>query len=70
MLKQFSILIPGILMLSACAHHQAVRVDCEGPLHAINRPAPGATAVPASSTSTSTSASPLASRPGKAPHER
>ena len=66
MLKQFSILIPGILMLSACAHHQAVRVDCEGPLHAINRPAPGATAAPASSTS----ASPLASRPGKAPHER
>ena len=28
------------LFLAACAHRGAVRVDCEGPLRPINRPAP------------------------------
>jgi hypothetical protein len=28
------------LFLAACAHRGAVRVECEGPLRPINRPAP------------------------------
>jgi hypothetical protein len=28
------------LLLGACAHRGAVRVDCEGPLRSINQPSP------------------------------
>lgn len=34
------------LSLSACAHHSAVRVDCEGPLRPINAPTPVTKAKP------------------------
>ncbi len=27
-------------LLAACAHHGAMRVECDGPLRPINRPAP------------------------------
>ena len=46
-----------LTLLAGCAHHGAVRVQCDGPLRPINRPAPvkdaPVTVVPASpSTST------------------
>ena len=31
-------LIFSLLCLSACAHHEAIRVECEGALRPINRP--------------------------------
>ena len=38
MLNKWLPLIMTALALSACAHHQGVRVDCEGTLRPINRP--------------------------------
>lgn len=31
-------LIASVLVFSACAHHEAIRVDCDGTLRPINRP--------------------------------
>jgi hypothetical protein len=38
-LQKHLVLMVGVLTLSACAHHRAVRVECEGPLRPINPPA-------------------------------
>jgi len=39
-LKKISILVASVLVLSACASHKAVRVECDGALRPINRPVP------------------------------
>jgi hypothetical protein len=39
LIRSFSILA-ALVLLSACAHRGAVKVDCEGPLRAINRTEP------------------------------
>jgi hypothetical protein len=45
-LNRMLLLIACLVSLSACAHHNAVRVDCEGPLRPINRPAPVSSVAP------------------------
>jgi hypothetical protein len=38
--NRLSILVASVFALSACASHEAVRVECNGPLRPINRPVP------------------------------
>ena len=39
MLRTYALWIVLAALLTACAHRGAVRVECEGPLRPINRPA-------------------------------
>jgi hypothetical protein len=41
MLSKYVYLLTPTVLLAACAHHAAVRVECDGPLRPINRPALG-----------------------------
>ena len=66
-LNRMLMLIVCLVSLSACAHHNAVRVDCEGPLRPINR------LVPVSSVAPSPPAAPssaLVGPAGEGGHER
>jgi hypothetical protein len=40
-LRKYVYLLTLTVLFAACAHHAAVRVECDGPLRSINRPALG-----------------------------